>query len=172
MANVTGNVKVNTTTTQVPATLPGTNTPLTVQQGLTCNFGTSGTTADAVDLKYTKTLNLVTSTPQTLDLTALLDVYGGTVNFKRVRSLTLNIKSTTNGQTLTVSPGATNGWTALLGTGSTLILHAATANNQAFLALTAPNTTGWVTTSSNKTLTFDPGAATFDVEVEMMGASV
>lgn len=172
MANVTGSFKVNSSGTQTPGTLPGTVTPINVNQTFSCNFATSGTTADAVDLMYVKTLTFAASTAQTLDLTSLTDLYGAAVAFARIRSISIKFKSVTNGATLTLSPGASTGWTNLLGTGSTLIMQASTAGNDAALLITAPNTTGWVVDSTHKSLTLTPSAHVFDIDIQLMGASV
>jgi hypothetical protein len=172
MATVTGTINVNTSTQQAgAATIPGNVTALTVNQSFRLNFAASGTAADKVDLKHTKTYTLAAAAT-TIDLTALADVYGGTVNFARVRSITIRIKTTTDGQTLVLSGGASNPWTALINSAGTLTLQAGTANNDAVFVISAPNTTGWVTSGTSKTLKFDPGASTYDIEVEIMGASV
>jgi hypothetical protein len=171
MSTVTGSVKVNISGSQTPGTLPGTVTPVNVNQTFNCNFATSGTTADSVDLMHVKTYSFAASTAQTLDLTSLTDVYGGAVAFARVRAIEIKVKSTTDGATLTLSPGASNGWTNFLGTSSTLILQASTSSNDAGFVVTAPNTTGWVVDSTHKTLTLTPSAHAYDVDVQIMGAS-
>lgn len=171
MANVTGSFKVNISGAQTPGTLPGTVTPANVNQTFNCNFQTSGTAADAVDLMYVNTLSFAASTAQTLDLKVLTDLYGAAVAFARVRAISLKFRSTTDGATLTLAPGASNGWTALLGTGSTLILQASTSTNDAGLTVTAPNTTGWVVDSTHKALTLTPSAHAFSVDIQIVGAS-
>lgn len=172
MATVVSKVSVTTTSSQTPATTtPGTATPLQIQQSMAANFSTSGVAADQVNLKHTKTYTFVASTAQTLDLTSLLDDYGGAVAFVRIRSLTVKMNSQTDGATLTLSPGASNGWTNLLGTSSTLIMQSSTSTNNAVLALTAPNTTGWVVDSTHKTLTLTPSAHAFTVDIEITGCN-
>ncbi len=170
MANVTAKLRVIADASQVPGSIPGSATALSVEQTLTCTFGTSGTSADQVDLWSTFTLNLAAA-PQTIDLTSLIGVYGDGVNMKRVKRITVKVLSTTDGDTLTISPGASNGWESLLGSGSTLILRAATDLNDSGLTLVCPSATGWETDSSHRTLTFDPSASTFDVELEFLGCS-
>lgn len=173
MANVTGSVKLVTATTQTPSGLPGNSVSgASVQQSPGFTFGTSGTAADQVDTKYTASLTLTASTPQTLNLQALIDIYGNAISFKRVKTLTVTMGSTTDGQTVTLSPGASNPWTGLFGTStSTLVLQASTSSNQGFLALTAPNATGWAVSSTSNTLKLDPGSNTQTIGIEITGAS-
>lgn len=171
MAVVTGSVKTQTTFTQTPSNLPGTVTPATIGQTFTTTLG-NATTADNVDLKYTTTLTFTASTAQTLDLTALTDIYGGTVNFARIRTMTLKQKSTTDGATLTLGAAAANPWAAIWGTTGTHIMQASTSTNDAGLIITAPNTTGYVTSGSSKNLKLLPSAHAFSVDIEITGASV
>jgi hypothetical protein len=169
VANVTASIKTSTVSTQT-TTLPGTVTNLTVNQNFNANYQTPGVAADQVNLNYVASLSLA-ATPTTLDLTALTDRYGGSVNFVRVRSVTIKNKNTTDGQTVTVKPGATNGWMALLGTGSTLILQPSSSANDGGVTLSAPNTTGWVVSGTSKTLTLDPGANIISVDIEINGCN-
>lgn len=171
MANVTGSISTQTSMTQASTTVPGSVTPLSNAQSLKCTFQTSGTAADTVDLKYSATLTFSASTAQTLDLTSLTDIYGGAVNFARVRSLTISMKSTTDGATLTIGNAASNAWAAILGATGTLVMQAATSTNASMLVLTAPNTTGWVTSGSSKSLKLLPSAHAFSVDIEITGCS-
>lgn len=173
MANVTGSTKVTMSSTQTPTGLPGTVTPLTINQTFNCSFQ-NGTAADQCDLRYTATLVFVANTPQVLDLTSLTDSSGGAVNLKRVRRLTLKFKDTTDGQTLLLGYSATtaNAWTSLISNPGQITLQASTTGNDGFIALSAPNTTGWVVGSSNKLLNLDPGSNAFSVDIEILGASV
>jgi len=171
MAVVTGSIRVGTLSTQTPTTLPGTITPATVTQSINTTFG-NATTADNVDLKYTATLTFTASTAQTLDLTALTDIYGGTVNFARIRSITISITSpTTDGATLTIGAAGTNPWAAILGTTGTYIMQAPTSTNASMWIATAPNTTGWITGGSSKNLKLTPSAHAIVAAIEIMGAS-
>lgn len=171
MATVTGSVTTQTVFQQSSSSVPGSVTPLANSQSLKVAFTTSGTAADQVDLKYSKTLTFASATAQTLDLTALTDVYGGTVNFARIRSITISMKSTTDGATLTIGNAASNAWTAILGATGTLVMQAATTTNQSILVLTAPNTTGWATGGSSKNLKLLPSSHAFDVDIEITGCS-
>lgn len=171
MANVTGNIKINATSSQAaPSTVPGTATALSIQQSMACNFTTPGNGADQVNLKHSKTYT-VNNAVTTLDLTALTDDYGGSVAFVKVRSVYIKNKSTTNAEILTVSPGASNGWTSLLGANSTLVLRPSTNTNDGGLVVTAPSNTGWAVAANSKTLSLDPGTANFSVDVEIMGTN-
>lgn len=171
MATVTGSISTQTLMQQTSSTVPGTVTPLSNSQSLKCTLSTSGTAADQVDLKYSTTLTFSASTAQTLDLTSLTDVYGGAINFARVRTITIKMKSTTDGATLTIGNAASNAWAAILGATGTLIMQASTSTNDSMLVLTAPNTTGWATSGSSKSLKLLPSAHAFSVDIEITGCS-
>lgn len=173
MANVTGSMKVTTSSTQTPTGLPGTVTPLTINQTFNSTFQ-NGTAADLVDQRYIATLTFVASTPQALDLTSLLDSSGGAVNFARVRRLSIKFKDATDGQTLKIGYASTtaNAWTSLLSNPGQLTLQPSTAANDGFIVLSAPNTTGWVVSNTNKLLNLDPGTSAFSIDIEILGASV
>jgi hypothetical protein len=171
MAVVTATLKLNTTTTQTAAGIPGQATSLAGTQSMTTNLG-SGTVLDAADLKYSKTLVFAASTAQNLDLSALTDVYGNAVNFARIRSISINVLGQVDGSSLTVGAAAANPWAAVLGATGTLTLFPATAANAGFFALTAPNTTGMVVSGTSKVLKLLPSAHAFSADVEIVGASV
>lgn len=128
----------------------------------------NGSAADQVEQSYIATLSLA-ATPTTLDLTALVDPLGKTTNFAAVREVKLRNKSTTDGQNVTVKPGASNGWTGVLNSTGQLTLYPSTATNSGMLVLTAPNTTGAVVSGTSKTLALDPGANTISVDIEIYG---
>jgi hypothetical protein len=174
MPTVTGSVKHQGAFSQTaPSTLPATTpaTSISVPQSWSFSVTTSGTAADQTDLKYTQSLSLAAS-PTTLDLTNLTDVYGNTVNFKRVRSFAIRMKDTTDSHTLAIGNAASNAWTGFLGSTSVLTMQASSSANDSYLVLTAPNTTGFATGSTNKNVKLDPGANTFTVEIEITGCSV
>lgn len=176
MAVTTGTARGTLVLTQTPTGILA-GTPLQINSGrLEANF-VNGVVADAIDLIHAKTYTFAASTPQDLDLKALTDVLGATVNFARVRLLAIKVKSTTDAASLTLSPGSTNGWTALIGTGSSLRVMPSTANTDStekgigFFLVVAPNTTGYVTGASNKVLTLTPSAHAFDADVFIAGTS-
>jgi hypothetical protein len=171
MAAITGSVKAGSNWTQTNSTgLPGAlvaNLP----QNWQFTVSTSGNAADQANLKYTATLSLAAA-PQVLDLTNLTDVFGGVVNFARVRSLAIRVKSQTDGQTLKLGySGVTaNAWTSLITNPGQITLQASTSTNDGFVVFTAPNTTGWTVGATNKLLNLDPGASTFTADIEILGS--
>ncbi len=64
----------------------------------------NGTGAGQIDLLYARQLTFAVSTPQTLDLTAITDLAGATVNFARIRELIIQVVTTTSGVKLTAGP--------------------------------------------------------------------
>lgn len=171
MATVNQSIQVITSNSITPANLPG-NVPYTFPENFKLNLS-PGTTADSANLIYSATIAF-TAAPQVLDLTALTDPTGGAVNFARVRSIWIKVKSTTDGTTLKLGYGATttNAWTSLVSNPGQIFLQASTANNDSMFVLSAPNTTGWAVSSTNKLLQLDPGAATFSADITIVGANV
>jgi len=170
MANVTCTYKVTTQSTQQPPAGPGTATALSRSQSLSFQVSTSGTASDQADQKYTATL-LLNAANTTIDLTNMTDDYGNVVNMKRVKSIFMKNRATTDGYTVTVSPGAANGFNTFLSTNSTMILQNSTAANDGGILVTAPGTTAWATAAAAKTLTFNPGANAITIDLEIIGAS-
>jgi hypothetical protein len=163
MANVTGSGSISLNDTFTYST--GFNTGQSVAQTRTINSNqlSNGTAADQINLVGAVRLTFTASTPQTIDLTtALLDPSGSAVAFSKIKRLLIKFVSpTTDGATVTIKHGTSNGWTNFIDAGAAgvgLTLQAPTANNDAGSAFVAPNTTGWVVTSTNKTLTITPNA--------------
>lgn len=167
MAVLTGSITSSSTTTQTPTTAY--STPYTIgPTALKATFG-NGTAADQITLQYINTLNLA-GAAQTLDLTSLLDPLGGAVSFAKVRVIRIRTRATTDGQALVLSGGASNPWTGFLNGAGTFTIQASTAANPAWFTLDAPNTAGMAVSGTSKTLKFDPGANTYQVDIEIYGA--
>lgn len=171
MAVVKGQIIPAASFTQTPNSGILSGNVLSVPLTLNAAFANTGTT-DNVDLLYAATLTFVASTAQNLDLTSLTDILGGAVNFARVRAIAIKMYSTTDGATLTVGGAASNPWAAVWGTTGTMIIQAATAANAngSFFLLTAPNTTGYVTSGTSKTLKLLPSAHAFNADIVIAGA--
>jgi hypothetical protein len=165
---VKGNVTMNLAFTESVTTgvLATNNIPVPVNQGLTYDNGTG---ALAVDTIYGKRLTLVASTPQTLDLTNLVDPAGVTVNFARVRELAIVVVSTTAGYSVAVSRGASNGWSFLPASTGPITVQ---PNGGAF-SIRDPNSTGastgYFTGGSSKTILLDPGSNTVIINIIIVG---
>jgi hypothetical protein len=171
MANVKGSAKLTVNVSQTPSTGVLSGVALPVQPSINFTFNTSGTLADQCDLEHSKIYSFVASTPQTIDLTTVTDVLGGTAAFARIRFMTFKMKSTTDAATLIIGNAATTAWSAALGATGTLTLRGSTATNDGGFALWSPNTTGYVVDSTHKSLLMTPSAHAFDVEVYIFGAS-
>jgi len=174
MANVTGSgsIQLNDTFTYSS----GFNTGQSVSQTRTIasNSLTNGSAADQINLVGAVRLTFTASTAQTIDLTtALLDPSGSAVAFARIKRLLIKFVSpTTDGATLAIKQGASNGWTNFIdgGSGNGLTLQAPTSNNDAGGCFVAPNTTAWAVTSTNKTLLLTPNAYPVVVDIIADGA--
>lgn len=173
MATVTGNFGITYNFTQALAsTVPGSaNTGAQIASAYTAKFITSGTSADQVDLAYGTTLTLVASTPQTIDMRSLTDLYGNSITFARVRALFFRNRATTDGYTVTLGNAASNAWTSLLPSTSTMLVYPSSSTNDGWTAIVAPNTTGISTGSSNKSLKIDPGSQNITFDIVALGCS-
>lgn len=163
MANVTGSgsITLNDTFTYSSGFNSGQSVPQT--RTISSNSLTNGSAADQIQLVGAVRLTFTASTAQTIDLTtALLDPSGSAVAFAKVKRMLIKfISPTTDGAVVTIRQGSSNGWTNFVDGGAAgvgLTLQSPTASNDAGCAFVAPNTTGWVVTSTNKTLTITPNA--------------
>jgi hypothetical protein len=174
MANITGQSNVNPQFSLgiTAGFLNGQRLPIPLpNRNLLASFKTAGVAADQVNLIYANTLTFVSTVPQTLDLTALLDPLGAAVNFARVRFQAYRINSNTVGAYLILGGAATNEWTGMLGTGSGLKILASTAANDGFFVISAPNTNGYPVTGTSKNLLMTPSAHGFTVDVIIAGCN-
>ena len=140
--------------------------PLSVSSGTSYSNGTG---VGQVDTVYAKQLNLLTSTPQTIDLTSLTDPAGNAINFARVREFIVQNTATTANYDVKVSQAASTGWP---------ILPLAAANfycrQGASIKISDPNSTARaMATSSGRagSVTFDPGARAITINVLIVGGS-
>lgn len=122
----------------------------------------NGVGADLINLIAVKKYTFTGTTPQTADLTALVDILGVAVNLARVRMFIWKLYgTTTDGVTLTFGNSGSNPWTSFVGgTAGVITMQAPSAGNPdgAFVIATAPNITGWVVGGSNKSLLMTPSA--------------
>ena len=132
--------------------------------------GTSGFAADEndVDDVYDDVL-VLSAAAQGLDLTDLTRPDGRAVAFAQVRYLDLVNLSDTD--TVSVEPDVTNGWVD----GPTWVIPPSTYDadgeivNYGRLTLEIPGVTGGAVTGTSKRLSFNPGAATLNVAVVIVG---
>lgn len=149
--------------------------PVSVVQ--TLNY-TQGTGAGAADLIHSKSYSLAGSA-QSIDLTAIADLSGSTVNMARVREIIIVMKSVTSGHILTIDTTVSNGF-KVLGDGTTgnktrLFANASTATTYNKFQWqdkdSTGGSTGGVTSGTSKVISLDPGANTFTVDVVILGCS-
>jgi hypothetical protein len=131
---------------------------------------TNGTGAGAIDLVYAKQLTLVASTPQTLDLTSILDLSGATISFARVREMVLQVVTATSGYKVTIGAAASNPWAPFWGTTGTDIVFGGSTRY-----FTDPTSIGAgigaVTSGTSKSLKLDPGSNTIVCNLIIAGCS-
>lgn len=136
-----------------------------------CTF-TNGTAANQINLYHVKTYTLAAGvTGINLFDGSLLDPYGAACAFRKVKRFRVQPLTTTDAQTTILGYGTTtsNAWTGFLSNPGTITLQAASSVNNAWFDMECPNTTGWAVSTSNKLFQFDPGANTFNINVEIWG---
>jgi hypothetical protein len=138
---------------------------------LNCNF-TSGTPADNLDGVSAVLLTLAASTPQTLDLTALVDLFGNAITAARARFFYFQLVTPTDGHTVAIGNNGSNDFTGFVSSGGTITLYPSSPLNGGFVLISAPNTTAMVINSTHKNLKFDPGSNAASVLVLIGTASV
>jgi Tfp pilus assembly protein FimT len=99
------------------------------------------------------TLTLLTSTPQELDLTAVVAAFG-TVTFSTVKYIRITNASTTSAHKTTVGGASSNAFDGpFAGTAPTVDVYAS-----GVLVIYRPLGTGWTVDSTHKALKFNPGS--------------
>lgn len=169
MAVVTGTVQLVTGFNQTVTSGLVTAQTLPASIGLTTPYG-NGTGAGQINLIYARQLTLVASTPQTIDLTALADLSGATVNFARIRELVIQVVTSTSGFDVTLGAAASNPWAPFWGTTGTDTVFAGSIRY-----FTDPTSVGAgvgaVTSGTSKNLKLDPGSKNLTLNLLIAGCS-
>lgn len=169
MAVVTGLSQINVGFNQTVTTGLVKTQTLSAAIAITSNY-TNGTGAGQIDLLYAKQLTFVASTPQTLDLTAIADLSGATVNMARVREVLLQVVTTTVDFDIVLGAAASNAWAALWGATGTQEVFAGSCFH-----FSDPNTVGSgkgaVTSGTSKNLKLDPGSNVVVANLIIAGCS-
>lgn len=180
MATVGGSLNLNMQAFQSLTSLPVTqNLTQAIQPTLSW---TSGTAASSYDLLHAKTYALAAAT-QTIDLTAIVDLSGATVNMARVRAILAVNLSTTSGRDLVIDTTGSNGFKGFGGaSGSKRTVYASLGNTSTGaaavwnydLCLDAYSVgagVGAVTSGTSKNIVLDPGSNSFSVWIFILGCS-
>ena len=132
----------------------------------------AGTAAGKVDLVFPIRLDLVASTPQSLNLQSLVDPNGATITgLARVRVIVLWNEVTTDAAFTTVAPNGTNGWDSWI-TGTGARLRGSTSSLSSLLIGVAPDTTGFVVDATHRMLDFTPSAHAQTIKGLIAGCSL
>jgi hypothetical protein len=164
-ASVSGVAQIGLYFSQTPSTGFLAGVPLPVAETVRTIFRTSGVLADQVDGIHAKTYTFVASTPQTIDVTALTDIVGGSITASRARLIAIKVKWTTDNVPLLVGAAAATEWTGFLTAGSKLSVFPSTATNDGWVIIAAPQTTGIPISGSSKSLKLDPQGAAGNVDI-------
>jgi hypothetical protein len=138
----------------------------------------NGSGAEQYNLLHVKKYSLAGST-QSIDLTAIVDLSGATVNMARVRAMAFVNLATTSGHNLTVDTTVSNGFKGFNGaSGSKRIVYASLSTTKPFYnadvvvdPYSVGGSVGAVTSGTSKVITLDPGANTFTVWAFILGCS-
>lgn len=127
----------------------------------------SGTASGQADVVLSRRLTIAASGSADVDLQTDTDAFGTAVALAEVRCIVLQT-APSNGSTVTVAPGSTNGYTGLVTTGGTIVLPAG-----AELVMTSFGDGNKTSSGTNKVLTFtnQDGAASAVIDVLVLGAS-
>lgn len=165
-----GSISVNQTG---PGILSGVQVP--IEKVLKAAFSVSGVLLDQVDLVHAKTYTFTASTPQTLNLQSLTDVFGSAQSFARIRALIIVHKGLVDASYLRAGPAASNGWNSAIGGGTNPYVECkpSTTSNPlgGGIILVAPNTTGYPVSGTIRDLLLTPSAHAFDADIVILGAS-
>jgi hypothetical protein len=174
MATVTGSNTISLNLSQTLAYGVGQSTTLSAPIIIRSVFNASGNALNQCDLLYCTTLTFAASTPQSLNLASLLDIFGGTVDFARIRLLAIRNNSTVDGAILQVGASGTHDWPGLTSSAATATVNvypsaAGSPANDGFTVFQMPNTTGALVTSTTNILKLDPGANAFTADILIAG---
>lgn len=169
MAVVTGTVQLVTGFNQTNTSGLVTTQTLPASISLTTQYA-NGTGAGQINLIYAKQLIFVASTPQTLDLTTLLDLSGASVNFARVRELVVQVVTATSGFNAILGNAASNAFAAFWGATGTDTVFAGSIRY-----FTDPTSVGAgvgaVTSGTSKSLKIDPGSNALTLNLLIAGCT-
>lgn len=149
----------------IPSSGPQAGQPTTIADVRLKSDLTTGTLADQVDGRADLLLTFVASTPQTIALNTLVDIYGAALTVARVRYLAFKILATTDGFNLLVGGAASNEWVGFLPAGSKMTVFPSSAKNDGFTIISAPGTTAMQVTGGSFNLKLDPGANAFQARL-------
>lgn len=167
MATVTGNRSLSVSFAQSLSS--GLITPQNLPASVSLNSAyINGTGAASVDLIHAKQYTLAGAATE-IDLQAIADLSGATVNMARVRELVVQVVTATAGYDVTLGNAAANAWAALWGaTGTSKVFAGSTYY---WSDPTSTSTRGGVTSGTSRVLKLDPGANTVVVNVLIVGCS-
>lgn len=121
-----------------------------------------GTLADQIDGLAAVPLTLSSSTPQTVDLSTLVDVLtGASLTVARVVFVAAKVTSAVDGTVLKLGAAGSNEWDGLGSNGGTVNVYPSSPNaaNDGFTVFSAPGTTAMPVDGTHHLLKCDPGSA-------------
>jgi hypothetical protein len=136
------------------------------------SYFNAGTALDQIDGVSFNLVTIPASTPQTLDLTALVDLVGNPLTVARVRFLAIKVLTATDGIKVLVGNNGSNDFVGFVSAGGTITVYPSSPGNDGFAIFSAPNTTAAAVDATHKILKFDSGSSAATVLVIVGTASV
>ncbi len=163
--NLTGTITPQASYTFGSGILSLSNANYPLSLALRTRYG-SGVIADKVDGIHYNKYTMVTSTPQTIDLSSLTDPFGVAITAARCRFFAAKWTSTTDNVPLLIGNAAATAWQGLVVSATAVIpVYPSSASNDGWFIQAAPQTTGMVIDGSHKSLKLDPQAAAGDLYI-------
>lgn len=128
---------------------------------------TSGTGVNQVDICFDDTRSVANGSPDDLDLAGgLVDIYGNTLTFAKIKAILIVNKSTTVGEILSVGGNASNQFINWVGDASDIIK----IGPGGFFGLCNPSAAGYaVTASSGDILQIASDSGTISYRIQLWG---
>jgi hypothetical protein len=166
-----GKLKIEGAFFATPSTgaFAGIDVPVNVAAAVGLNPGTGS--SDLINLISVTPYTFVASTPQTVDLTSLLDPFGNAVNLANVRLMVILNLATTTGYTLLAGDSGSNEWDAVVSASGTMTVPPSSPTNPTggFIIVSAP--WGLAVSGTHKTFKLDPSGNAFSAVLYLFGST-
>jgi hypothetical protein len=127
----------------------------------------AGVAADQIDGYSQVNLALAASTPQNVDLMALVDFQGVALTVLHIAFIAIKVLTPGDGFVILVGAAGANEFNGFVSAAGTVTVYppSPTGLNDGFTVFSAPSTTGMPVSSSHHLLKFDPGTTAQNVIV-------
>ena len=134
-------------------------------------FRAIGTAADQVDGWAWATLAMAASTPQVVDLSAMVDLQGNPLTAARARLIAIRWGCQADAVPLLVGGAGTNEFDGFLSGGGKIAVPPSSPGNDGWLVIAAPQTSGMPIDATHRLLKLDPQAGAGQVDLVVAACS-